>query len=185
MSPADLTQYLNGTVEDACGANPKLVFVGINPGLWTVKTQTHFAHPSNRFYPALHAAGITTRLYDRVYGLQPCDRDELKARGIALTNLVARATVKASDLAADELRDGATTLTAKLARWGNPLVAILGISAYRIAFRTPKAVVGRQLTPLNGSIMWVLPNPSGLNAHVGINELADWYARAARDAGVL
>ncbi|MEX2533943.1 MAG: mismatch-specific DNA-glycosylase [Nitriliruptoraceae bacterium] len=181
----DLGQYLNGTVPDLVSDQPKLVFVGINPGLWTVKTQTHFAHPSNRFYPALFAAGITPRCYDRVGGLSHTDRDELCSRGIALTNLVARATVKASDLHADELRAGAALLTEKLAAWGAPVVAIAGISAYRTAFRAPKATLGRQTETLGGSILWVVPNPSGLNAQVSQAELADWYAKAAHDAHLI
>lgn len=184
MSEA-LAQYLNGTVPDLVGAKPKLVFVGINPGLWTVKTQTHFAHPSNRFYPALFAAGITPRVYDRVGGLSSTDRNELCSRGIAITNLVARATVKASELHADELRAGAALLADKLARWGAPVVAVAGITAYRTAFRAPKATLGRQPETLAGSILWVVPNPSGLNAQVSQRELADWYAKAARDADVI
>jgi len=181
----DLTQYLDGTVPDLVGEQPKLVFVGINPGLWTVKTQTHFAHPSNRFYPALFAAGITPRIYDRVGGLSCTDREELCSRGIAITNLVPRATVKASDLHADELRAGVALLTDKLTRWGPQVVAIAGISAYRTAFRAPKATLGRQPETLAGSILWVVPNPSGLNAQVSPPELADWYAKAAKDAHLI
>lgn len=181
----DLTQFRDGTVPDLVGAAPKLVFVGINPGLWTVKTQTHFAHPSNRFYPALFAVGITSRSFDRTGGLSDADRDELRQRGIALTNLVARATVKASELDATELRAGAKTLTDKLAKWGAPVVAIAGITAYRTAFRAPKAQLGRQPDTLAGSIVWVVPNPSGLNASVSQSELAKWYAKAASEANII
>lgn len=181
----DLAQYRNGTVPDLVGPCPVVVFVGINPGLWTVKTQTHFAHPSNRFYPALAAAGITSRVYDRSKGLDDRDREELRARGIALTNLVARATAKASELDAAELRAGAATIREKLALWGAPVVAVAGVGAYRTAFRAPKATLGRQLETLGGSRLWVVPNPSGLNAQVSLSALAHWYANVARDAKLL
>ena len=184
MSASDLEQYRNGTVDDLAGPRPKLVFVGINPGLWTVKTQTHFAHPSNRFYPALFEAGITPHLFDRVAGLNDADRAALTKQGIALTNLVARATAKASELSAQELRDGAVILQQKLAAWGHPVVAIAGISAYRGACGQLKATVGLQPQLLGKSRLWVVPNPSGLNAQVSKAELASWYAAAARDAGV-
>lgn len=185
MSRADLDAFRNGTVPDLVGPNVKLVFVAINPGLWTVKTQTHFAHPSNRFYPALHEAGLTKTRFDRVNGLADADRKALTDAGIAVTNLVARATAKASELDADELRQGGTRLARKLKQWGWPHVAIAGVTAYRVAFDTPKATLGRQIDGVGESVTWVLPNPSGLNAHTSQAELADWFRRAAVDAGIL
>lgn len=185
MSRAELDAFRDGTVPDLVGTEIKLVFVGINPGLWTVKTQTHFAHPSNRFYPALYEAGLTAALFDRVNGLTDPDRKALTDSGIAITNLVPRATVKASELAADELRRGGAALTKKLELWGWPHVAVAGVSAYRVAFDTPKAAFGRQTSGVGESVTWVLPNPSGLNAHTSQRDLAAWFRRVAVDAGVV
>lgn len=183
---AELERYRDHTVPDLIGDTPpRLVVVGINPGLWTAATGTHFAHPSNRFYPAVYRAGITRRELDRVGGLQDADRDELLGRGLAITNVVARATARASELRPAELRAGAVALRARLRRWRPAVVAIAGITTYRVAFERPRARLGAQNESLEGAALWVVPNPSGLNAHETIDSLAGWYASAARAAGIV
>ncbi len=182
----ELESFRDTVVPDLVGAQPpRLVFVGINPGFWTAATQTHFAHPSNRFYPALHRAGITSRELDRVAGLGEADRRELTDRGVAITNVVARATARASELSTAELHVGATSLTARLESWRPTVVAIAGVTTYRTAFRRPKAPLGRQSEPLAGAELWVVPNPSGLNAHETVDSLAAWYRQAAAAAGLV
>jgi double-stranded uracil-DNA glycosylase len=183
---AELESFRDVTVPDLIGVRPpSLVVVGINPGLWTAATQTHFAHPGNRFYPALHRAGITDRELDRVAGLSGADRDHLLARGVAITNLVARATAKASELTADELRRGAEDLVARLTAWQPRTVAVAGITAYRTAFGDRRAIAGRQPGSLAGARLWVVPNPSGLNAHETTDSLAARYREVAVDAGIV
>ena len=182
----ELARYVGATVPDVVGdVPPRLVFVGINPGLWTAATGTHFAHPSNRFYPALHQAGITDRELDRVGGLSDADRAALVDRGIAITNLVARATARASELSSDELRAGAEELVARLSVWRPQVVAIAGVTAYRTAFRRPRAQLGAQEERLAGAALWLVPNPSGLNAHETTATLAARYREVAVAAGVL
>jgi len=167
----------------------RLLFVGINPGLWTAAVQTHFAHPGNRFYPALQAAGITTHEVDRAGGMTDEDRAHLVARGVGITNLVRRATVRASELTKDELREGGERLTRLVAERRPAVVAIAGITAYRDAFGERKAVPGRQPDrldgPFAGTALWVVPNPSGLNAHETVTTLAAAYRAAAVEAGVV
>jgi len=181
----ELRRHQDATVPDLVGsAPPRLVFVGINPGLWTAATQTHFAHPGNRFYPALHLAGITDRVLDRVAGLDEADRRRLTDRGIAITNVVPRATAAASELTRAELREGGQRLLERLLAWQPRVVAVAGITAYRAAFGKPKAVMGRQPEPLAGAELWVVPNPSGLNAHETVDSLADWYRQVAEAAGI-
>lgn len=180
-----LQRFRDCTVPDLCGEAPRLVFVGINPGLWTAATGTHFAHPSNRFYPALYRAGITNLELDRVAGLSDDDRRMLTDRGIAITNIVRRATTRASELSRVELRDGAAELTERVAAWRPKVVAIAGVTAYRSAFARPKATLGRQPETLGGAQLWAIPNPSGLNAHETVDTLANWYRQVAEAAGVL
>ena len=162
----------------------RLLFVGINPGLWTAATSTHFAHPGNRFYPALLKGGVITRPIAPT-GMDDDDRAHLRERGIGITNLVRRATAKASELTTEEQRVGGEQLEATVARVRPTVVAMAGITAYRVAFRRPKAVMGRQEKTLGGAALWVVPNPSGLNAHETVDSLATAYAEAARAAGVL
>ena len=181
----ELERYRDATVPDLVGDGPpRLVFVGINPGLWTAATQTHFAHPGNRFYPALYRAGITDHVLDRAAGLTDDERRQLTDRGIAITNVVARATAAASELSRTELREGGEALVARLEGWRPSVVAIAGVTAYRTAFGLPKAVMGRQPEPLAGAELWVVPNPSGLNAHETTDSLAAWYRTVAEAAGV-
>ena len=182
---AELESFRDATIPDLVGPGVLLLFVGINPGLWTAATGTPFAHPGNRFYPALAAAGIIAEAPAFAEGFGPEDRSRLIGAGIGITNLVRRATARADELSREELRAGAKRLAADVATWRPAVVAVVGITAYRQAFDRPKARTGRQAEPLSGAALWVVPNPSGLNAHDTIATLADAYAGPAREAGVL
>jgi len=181
----ELEAFRDATVDDLVGPDPRLVFVGINPGLWTAATNTHFAHPANRFYPALLEAGIIFREIDRSTGFDADDRRHLIDRGIAITNLVMRATVRASELSRDELRSGGLAVREKIRKWAPRVVAFAGITAYRQAYRVASAVAGRQPGSWGDTEVWVVPNPSGLNAHETIGSLADAYREAGRAAGLV
>lgn len=184
FSRAELESYRNASVPDLIGPGVRLLFAGINPGLWTAATQTHFAHPGNRFYPALRMAGIIDFEIDRAGGFTAGDRNRLVARGIGITNLVNRATAQASELDVDELRAGATRLAGVVATHRPPVVAVAGVTAYRISFDRPRAALGEQPEPIGPARVWVVPNPSGLNAHETIATLADRYREAAQAAGL-
>ncbi len=185
FSRAELESFRDTEVPDLVGGNLRLLFVGINPGLWTAAVQTHFAHPANRFYPALFAAGIITRPINPSTGMTPADREHFTSRGLGLTNLVRRATARADELGAAELREGGTRLHAFVAEHRPTVVAIAGITAYRTAFKVPAARSGRQPGTFAGSALWVVPNPSGLNAHETAASLARAYAEPAREAGIV
>jgi len=157
-------------VPDLVAAGLRVLLVGINPGLWSGWAGLHFANPANRLWPVLHAAGLTPRR------LRPEDTAELLACGIGITNLVARATARADELEAGELRAGLTPLSALVGRWQPGIVAVLGLTAYRIAFGQPKAQVGPQQQPVGGRPVWLLPNPSGLNAGWRMERLVEAYA---------
>jgi TDG/mug DNA glycosylase family protein len=188
---AELEEYRGQEVDDLVGPGLRLLFVGINPGLWTAAVKTHFAHPTNRFYPALAAAGITDHEVDRVAGMTDADRAHLVARGIGITNLVRRATARASELSAEELREGGARLRRFVAEHRPAVVAIAGVTAYRDAFGERGAALGRQPDTLDsaarwsGAALWVVPNPSGLNAHETVATLAAAYAAPAVEAGVI
>ena len=182
---AELESFRDASVPDLVGPGLRLLFVGINPGLWTAATQTHFAHPGNRFYPALRLAGVIDRDVDRAGGMTEEDRSYLVSRGLGNTNLVNRASVRADELTRAELVAGAARLTAFVTDHRPLVVAVAGITAYRTAFRRPKARAGRQDEPLAGASLWVVPNPSGLNAHETIASLAAAYAEPARAAGII
>lgn len=182
---AELESFRDHEVPDLVAGQPKLVFVGINPGLWTAATMTHFAHPVNRFYPALLRAGIITRAVDPGAGMDDEDRAHLTGRGIAITNLVRRATVRADELTPEELRAGGEELVEFVRRHQPAVVAVAGITAYRQAFGQRRARVGLQPEPLAGAQLWVVPNPSGLNAHATVASLAEAYAEPARAAGII
>jgi double-stranded uracil-DNA glycosylase len=182
---AELESFRDAEVPDLLGPDVRLLFVGINPGLWTAATQTHFAHPVNRFYPALLRAGILEQPVDPAAGMTDDDRARVLARGLGITNLVRRATARADELTAAELRAGGEELVATVARVHPRVVAVAGITAYRAAFGVRRAALGRQPEPLAGAELWVVPNPSGLNAHETIESLARAYAEPARAAGVL
>jgi TDG/mug DNA glycosylase family protein len=180
-----LEKFRNASVPDLIGPGLKLLFVGINPGLWTAATQTHFAHPGNRFYPALLQAGLIDRSIDRAAGFSEEDRSHLIARGIGITNLVNRATIKASELSRDELREGGQRLRKLVDRVSPAVVAIAGITAYRDAFDDRSATSGKQAHSWDETEVWVVPNPSGLNAHETTDSLAEWYRRVGVAAGVI
>lgn len=185
---AELESYYDAEVPDLLphpGQPLKLLFVGINPGLWTAAVQTHFARPGNRFYPALLAAGIVDRAVSPSDGMTEQDRDYFRDRGIGITNVVRRATARADELSKDELLEGGRLLVTTIERTRPAVVAILGVTAYRAAFSVPRATTGRQPEPLAGAELWVVPNPSGLNAHDTVDSLATAYGEAARAAGVI
>jgi double-stranded uracil-DNA glycosylase len=185
FTQAELQTFRNTSVPDLVGSELKLLLVGINPGLWTAATQTHFAHPGNRFYPALRLAGIVDRDLDRGRPMTDQDRMYLISRGIGITNLVNRATARASELTPAELTAGRTRLKEFVNRHHPIVVAIAGVTAYRVAFARPKAKEGEQPELLADARVWVVPNPSGLNAHATITSLAEAYAEPARIAGVI
>lgn len=180
----ELEAFRDATVPDLVIPPVKLLFVGINPGLWTAATQTHFAYPGNRFYPALLKAGIIDWPIDPSAGMTDDDRRRFTERGLGISNVAPRATAKASELSNEELRQGAERLAASIKLWRPAVVAIAGITAYRTGFKKPKAVMGRQSEMIGEAELWVLPNPSGLNAHESVDSLAGWYRQAADAAGV-
>jgi TDG/mug DNA glycosylase family protein len=158
------------------GPDLKLLFVGINPSLRSAEVGHHFARPGNRFYPALHAAGITP------HRLTPDEDGTLPRYGVGSANIVARPTRAASELSNEELRAGAQELEALVERIQPRLVAVLGLGAYRAAFARPKATMGRQPETIGGRPVWILPNPSGLNAHYKPADFARLYAEALEAA---
>jgi len=161
-------------VPDVLRPGLRVLFCGINPGLWSAAVGHHFARPGNRFWKALHLGGLTSRQ------LAPDEEDELLALGLGITNLVERATAGAADLRPEELRAGGERLAAKAAAAWPEVVAILGVGAYRTAFGHPKATVGPQPDPIAASRAWLLPNPSGLNAHYQLPDLAAAFAELRR-----
>lgn len=190
FSRTELESYIGAKVPDllapeAGGPPLRLLFVGINPGLWTAATQTHFAHPGNRFYPALLAAGIIERPIDRGAGMSDDDRAYFLERGLGISNLAHRATAKASELGAEELRAGGDQLRGLVETRRPDVVAVAGITAYRTAFGRRSAVMGEQPEGFAGARLWVVPNPSGLNAHETTDSLASAYREAAVAAGIV
>lgn len=186
----ELESFRDATVPDLVGAGVKLLFVGINPGLWTAATLTHFAHPGNRFYPALQRAGIIDRRIDRAAGMTDDDRRYLIERGLGITNLVSRATPRASELTPAELRAGGVRLRSLIATLRPRVVAVAGVTAYRGAFGEPQAKPGRQPGGIGvegdyEAELWIVPNPSGLNAHETVDSLAAAYREPAVAAGVV
>jgi TDG/mug DNA glycosylase family protein len=165
------------SIPDVIGPGLALLFCGINPGLYSAATRCHFARPGNRFWAALHAGGFTDRVLD------PPEQRLLLQRGCGITNLVARATASADELRREELIAGGRALERKVRRFGPRWVAILGLGAYRAAFARPAARVGPQSEPLGGAHVWVLPNPSGLNAHYQPAALAAEFMRLALAVG--
>jgi TDG/mug DNA glycosylase family protein len=165
-TPSDLLAARDRAIPDVIAPGLDVVFCGINPSLWSGATGHHFARPGNRFWPTLHRAGFTPRQ------LRPDETEELLAMGLGITNLVNRATAAAAELSRDELRAGAVRLRETVRRFRPRSVAVVGIEAYWTAFEHPKAGPGRQAALLEGALLWVLPNPSGLNAHYQLDALA-------------
>jgi double-stranded uracil-DNA glycosylase len=174
----DLAAAAGRTIPDLVGPDLRVLFSGINPSLYSAATGHHFARPGNRFWPALHRSGFTTRQ------LHPSEQWDLPAHGLGITNVVARATARADELSPAELIEGGALLAALVSRWRPRFLAVLGVTAYRTAFARPKAVFGPQPEPVGGVPVWVLPNPSGLNAHYTADGLAAAFAelRAAASA---
>lgn len=175
---ADLTAFHGAPVDDLVDDRVRLLFVGINPGLWTAAVNAHFARRGNRFWPALFAAGITPRQVDASGGMSDEDRRMVLDLGIGITNIVNTASARADELTAAALRAGAARLEANVRRWQPRVVAVLGLTAFRAAFAQPRAKQGRQPERLGGAELWVLPNPSGLNAHDTVVTLANAYRQA-------
>ena len=149
----------------------RVLFCGINPGLLTAHTGHHFARPGNRFWPALHASGFTPRQ------LAPAEQRELLGYGLGITNVAPRATAKADELSDEELREGGQALVDKVRRYRPRWLAVAGITAYRTAFGERTARIGAQERVIDGTRIWALPNPSGLNAHWTPRTMAEEFAR--------
>ena len=181
MSPrptkADLLAAANKTVPDIIAPGLKVLFCGINPGLYTAAIGHHFGRPGNRFWPTLFASGFTPRV------LSPFEERELIGLGYGITNVVARATAAADELEHDEFVAGGKKLVAKLKKYRPRVLAVLGVGAYRAAFDRPKAIVGPQDERIAETRLWVLPNRSGLNAHYQAGRLAEVFAELRREVG--
>ena len=158
------------TLPDVLAPNLDVLFCGINPGLYTAAVQQHFGRPGNRFWPTLHRAGFTPRLF------HPSEQRELLKLGYGVTNVVARATAAADELTREELLEGGRILTRKVKRYKPRYLAIVGIGAYRTAFERPKAKLGLQEERIGETRVWVLPNPSGLNANYQADSLVKLFA---------
>lgn len=182
---AELELYRDATVDDFLPDRLRLLFVGVNPGLWTAAVNAHFARPGNRFWPALHRAGITSTQVDASTGLPPDARAELEAEGIGISNICARATARADELSREELRQGAVALRALVRTHRPVVVAVLGVTAWRQAFGDAKVAMGPVPEGFEGARLWVLPNPSGLNAHETVDSLAARMREVAIDAGIV
>jgi TDG/mug DNA glycosylase family protein len=177
-TPNDLQTATGRGIPDVAGPGLRVLFCGINPGLVSGALGQHFARPGNRFWKVLHASGFTGRVF------LPSQQFELLELGLGITNLVAGASRGAADLTPSELREGAVALEHKVARLRPAFVALLGMQAYRTAFRRPDAVVGLQPEPLAGAGLWLLPNPSGLQARYGLEEMTGLFAELRIAAGV-
>jgi len=168
MKPAkaDLAAAFGTTLPDVIARDLNVLFCGINPGLYTAAVQQHFGRPGNRFWPTIYRAGFTPRLF------HPSEQRELLRHGCGITNVVARATATAAELTPSELVEGARILDAKVRRYRPRVLAIVGIGAYRTGFSRPKATMGLQEETIGNARIWILPNPSGLNANYQADSLA-------------
>ena len=169
-SPADLAAARDKTLPDVAAPGLRVLFSGINPGLYSAATGYHFARPGNRFWPALHQSGFTPRQF------RPDEQDQLLGLGLGITNVAARASARADELSPDELREGGRILSAKVTTLGPRFLAVVGVTAFRVAFDRRNAVVGPQDDRIGPTRLWVLPNPSGLNAHFTLPKLAGAFA---------
>lgn len=168
---ADLDAARDRPIPDVVAPGLAVLFCGINPSLWSGATGHHFARPGNRFWQALHESGFTPQRLD------PAEQGRLLEWGLGITNLVNRATARADELTRDELEAGGRALRRRVRRLRPTWVAVVGVTAYRTAFHAPTAAIGEQETGIAGARVWVLPNPSGLNAHYTAAGLATEYAR--------
>ncbi len=167
---ADLLAAHGRAIPDILASGLAVVFCGINPGLWSAATAHHFARPGNRFWPALHRGGFTPRQLD------PAEQESMLTYGLGITNLVARGTARADELTAAELAAGAELLADKVMRLRPAWLAVLGVTAYRSAYGRRDAAVGRQPDRIGDTRLWILPNPSGLNAHYTLDRLSAEFA---------
>jgi TDG/mug DNA glycosylase family protein len=163
---ADLAAAFGTTLPDVIARDLDVLFCGINPGLYTAAVQQHFGRPGNRFWPTIYRAGFTPRLF------HPSEQRELLQHGCGITNVVARATATAAELTPADLIEGARILDAKVRRYRPRVLAIVGIGAYRTGFAQPKARMGLQEETIGDARIWILPNPSGLNANYQADDLA-------------
>jgi len=170
-TPEEIRAAEGKTIRDVIADELEVLFCGINPSLYTAAVGHHFARPGNRFWPALHASGFTPRLF------APSEEVQLLGLGLGITNLVPRATARADQLDAGELVAGAHRLSRKLARRRPRYLAVLGVQAFRAGFDAPGAAIGLQPRPIADTPVWLLPNPSGLNAHFTPTQLAVEFAR--------
>ncbi|MFC7814267.1 MULTISPECIES: G/U mismatch-specific DNA glycosylase [unclassified Streptomyces] len=171
FTPAELEAARDRLVPDVVADGLRVLFCGINPGLMTAATGHHFARPGNRFWPVLHLSGFTPRL------LKPSEQGDLLAYGLGITNVVQRASARADELSPEEYREGGRLLALKVARLRPRWLAVVGVTAYRAAFDDRKAQVGPQERTIGDTRIWVLPNPSGLNAHWTAQTMAEEFAR--------
>ncbi len=167
---SDLAAAVALTVPDVIAPDLRVLFCGINPGLYTAAISHHFGRPGNRFWPVLHASGFTPHLFS------PWDEQDLLPLGLGITNVVARTTATAAELTPEQLREGGDVLHAKVNHFSPRVLAVLGVGAYRSAFRVPKAQMGPQPEPIGSTQVWVLPNPSGLNANYQRDALTAMFA---------
>lgn len=171
----DLRDAVNRTTEDLIDYNLKILFCGINPGIWSGATGFHFAKPGNRFWKVLHKAGFTARQ------LHPSEEHELLESGYGITSFVKRTTARADELTREEYVEGGKALIKKIQKYQPQTVAVLGIGAFRVAFQQPKAELGLQKEKIDDTSVWLLPNPSGLNAHYQVDDLTALF-REVREA---
>jgi TDG/mug DNA glycosylase family protein len=177
-TPDQLEAARSRLLPDVAASDLEVLFTGINPGLYSAWTGHHFARPGNRFWPALHASGFTPRV------LLPAEQGELPGLGLGITNVVPRATARADELTTGEILAGGDELRAKVRGLRPRWLAVCGISAYRIAFGAPRAAIGEQPGTIDATRVWVLPNPSGLNAHYSAAALAEEFAALRRASDV-
>lgn len=175
---AQIAGAVGRTVPDVLAPGLRVLFCGINPGLYTAAVGHHFARPGNRFWPALYRSGFTNRL------LSPFDERDLLRIGVGITNVVAHATASAADLTKEDFIKGGRKLRPKIVRYQPRILAVLGVGAYREAFAQPKAVVGSQEETIGDTRIWVLPNPSGLNANYQLDDLVKLFEQLREDAGI-
>ncbi|QGZ52773.1 MULTISPECIES: G/U mismatch-specific DNA glycosylase [Streptomyces] len=178
FSPQELEAARDRVVPDVVAGGLSVLFCGINPGLMSAATGHHFARPGNRFWPVLELSGFTPRR------LKPSEQEELLSYGLGITNVVARASARADEVSDEEFREGGRLLTERVERLRPRWLAVVGITAYRTAFGERRAVVGPQERTVGETRIWVLPNPSGLNAHWSVGAMAEEFARLREAAGV-
>lgn len=179
-TPAEIAAAVVKTIPDVIAPGLKVLFCGINPGLYSAAVGHQFARPGNRFWPALHLAGITPRLFS------PYEDQDLVQYGYGITNVVSRASAAADELSRAELIAGGRALEEKVLRFQPHFLAVLGLTAYRTAFNRPKASIGPQPEGIGTTRLWVMPNPSGLNAHYSLADLANLFRelKTASEAGL-